>query len=62
MTSVGDPAAAERALDAEFAETVRRTGASLGALYLLAPGEQVLWLDVLCASGRDGRTVPCGRG
>ncbi|MGW7264994.1 SpoIIE family protein phosphatase [Streptomyces sp. NPDC054842] len=47
MTSVGDPAAAERALDAEFAETVRRTGASLGALYLLAPDEQVLWLDVL---------------
>ncbi|MFF8974211.1 SpoIIE family protein phosphatase [Streptomyces sp. NPDC014995] len=48
MTSTGDPATGTEALDAAFAETVRRTGASIGALYLLAPDEQVLCLDVLC--------------
>jgi serine phosphatase RsbU (regulator of sigma subunit)/PAS domain-containing protein len=35
-------------LDAVFAETVRRTGASIGALYLLSPKEQVLCLDAFC--------------
>ncbi|MFF4397263.1 SpoIIE family protein phosphatase [Streptomyces sp. NPDC001480] len=36
------------ALDAALAETVRRTGASIGALYLLAPDERLLCLDVVC--------------
>ncbi|MFG2555720.1 SpoIIE family protein phosphatase [Streptomyces sp. NPDC048581] len=48
MTSAGDPVADIAELDAVFAETVRRTGASIGALYLLAPDEQLLWLDVVC--------------
>ncbi|MDG9720265.1 SpoIIE family protein phosphatase [Streptomyces sp. DH24] len=50
MTSTGDPATGTDELDAAFAETVRRTGASIGALYLLAPDEQVLMLDVLCGA------------
>ncbi|MFE9623755.1 SpoIIE family protein phosphatase [Streptomyces sp. NPDC006527] len=33
-----------------FAETVRRTGASIGALYLISPDERVLCLDVLCGA------------
>ncbi|MFF4490622.1 SpoIIE family protein phosphatase [Streptomyces sp. NPDC001544] len=37
-------------LDAVFAETVRRTGASIGALYLLSPKEQVLCLDAFCGA------------
>ncbi|MFF5482127.1 SpoIIE family protein phosphatase [Streptomyces sp. NPDC012935] len=48
MTGTGDPAPDEGALDAAFAETVRRTGASIGALYLLAPDQRLLCLDVLC--------------
>ncbi|GAA3208614.1 SpoIIE family protein phosphatase [Streptomyces thermocoprophilus] len=35
------------ALDAAFAETVRRTGASIGALYLLAPDRSHLFLALL---------------
>lgn len=51
MTSAGDPAAADSGdLDAVFAETVRRTGASIGALYLLTPDEQLLRLDMLCGA------------
>ncbi|WAU83317.1 SpoIIE family protein phosphatase [Streptomyces sp. Qhu-G9] len=50
MTSTGDPATDADELDAAFAETVRRTGASIGALYLLAPDEPVLCLDVLCGA------------
>ncbi|MEU1042179.1 SpoIIE family protein phosphatase [Streptomyces sp. NPDC005907] len=53
MTGAGDPTAAERALDAEIAQTVRQTGASVGALYLLdplMPREQVLSLTVLCGA------------
>ncbi|WP_405622647.1 SpoIIE family protein phosphatase [Streptomyces sp. NBC_00076] len=50
MTSAGDPAAGSGELDAEFAETVRRTGASVGALYLLASDEQSLRLDALCGA------------
>ncbi|MFI7498433.1 SpoIIE family protein phosphatase [Streptomyces sp. NPDC049687] len=50
MTGAGDPAAADNELDTEFSETVRQTGASVGALYLLASDEQVLWLDVLCGA------------
>ncbi|WP_342748877.1 hypothetical protein [Streptomyces phaeoluteigriseus] len=47
MTDTGDPAVDGDGLDAAFAEIVRRTGASIGALYLLSPDEQVLCLDVL---------------
>jgi serine phosphatase RsbU (regulator of sigma subunit)/PAS domain-containing protein len=51
LTSAGDPAAADDGeLDAVFAETVRRTGASIGALYLLTPDEQLLRLDMLCGA------------
>ncbi|MFF1724335.1 hypothetical protein [Streptomyces sviceus] len=46
MTSAGDPATVGNGeLDAVFAETVRRTGASIGALYLLTPDERVLRRD-----------------
>ncbi|MEU0074956.1 SpoIIE family protein phosphatase [Streptomyces sp. NPDC006332] len=47
MTSEDGPATGSGELDAEFAETVRRTGASVGALYLLAPDQQSLSLDLL---------------
>ncbi|CAL9351833.1 hypothetical protein SUDANB176_00491 [Streptomyces sp. enrichment culture] len=47
MTGTDGPAAGAGALDAAFAEAVRRTGASIGALYLLAPDEPLLYLDVL---------------
>ncbi|WP_308114499.1 SpoIIE family protein phosphatase [Streptomyces sp. ISL-12] len=47
MTSTRGPAVGLDALDAAFTETVRRIGASLGALYLLAPREPLLRLDVL---------------
>ncbi|MFE4576314.1 SpoIIE family protein phosphatase [Streptomyces chartreusis] len=47
MTATGDPALDADALDAAFAETMRRTGASIGALYLLAPDGRLLCLDVL---------------
>ena len=51
MTSAGCPAAVDSGdLDALFAETVRRTGASIGALYLLTPDERLLRLDVLCGA------------
>ncbi|MFL5999433.1 MAG: SpoIIE family protein phosphatase [Streptomyces sp.] len=51
MTSAGDPAAVDNDdLDAVFAETVRRTGASIGALYLLTPDERLLRLEVLCGA------------
>ncbi|MFD3843866.1 SpoIIE family protein phosphatase [Streptomyces sp. NPDC058642] len=51
MTSAGRPAAVDSDdLDAVFAETVRRTGASIGALYLLTPDERLLRLDVLCGA------------
>ncbi|CAL9635619.1 SpoIIE family protein phosphatase [Streptomyces sp. enrichment culture] len=50
MTGAGDAAADTDALDAAFAETVRATGASIGALYLLAPGGDQLFLDVLCGA------------
>ncbi|MFF6982003.1 SpoIIE family protein phosphatase [Streptomyces sp. NPDC008343] len=48
MTGTGGPAPDDDALDAAFAETVRRTGASIGALYLLAPDQRLLCLDLLC--------------
>ncbi|MFD5857975.1 SpoIIE family protein phosphatase [Streptomyces chartreusis] len=47
MTATGDPALDADALDAAFAETMRRTGASIGALYLLAPDGNLLRLDAL---------------
>ncbi|QTE02417.1 SpoIIE family protein phosphatase [Streptomyces cyanogenus] len=51
MTSTGDPATDTAELDAVFAETVRRTGATIGALYLLAPDERMLRLEALCGVG-----------
>ncbi|MGW3097347.1 SpoIIE family protein phosphatase [Streptomyces sp. NPDC001102] len=52
MTGLGDPRAEAdtSALDAVFAETVRRTGASIGALYLLAQDGRLLRLDALCGA------------
>ncbi|MEU3252341.1 SpoIIE family protein phosphatase [Streptomyces sp. NPDC006997] len=47
MTSTGDATPARDALDAAFAETVRRTGASIGVLYLLDADQQLLRLEVL---------------
>ncbi|MFD0319032.1 SpoIIE family protein phosphatase [Streptomyces flavalbus] len=37
-------------MDAAFAETVRRTGASIGVLYLLDADRQLLRLEVLCGA------------
>ncbi|GGW10508.1 hypothetical protein GCM10010501_05690 [Streptomyces libani subsp. rufus] len=53
MTSTGGPATGSAELDAVFAETVRRTGASIGALYLLAPDGRLLHLDALCGAGAE---------
>ncbi|WP_460072655.1 SpoIIE family protein phosphatase [Streptomyces sp. YKOK-I1] len=50
MTARADPGADTDALDATFAETVRRTGASIGALYLLAPEEPLLNLEAVCGA------------
>ncbi|MFE6335942.1 SpoIIE family protein phosphatase [Streptomyces sp. NPDC057798] len=50
MTGEADAVPDTEALDAAFAQTVRGTGASIGALYLLAPEEQLLCLDVLCGA------------
>ncbi|MGW2615776.1 SpoIIE family protein phosphatase [Streptomyces sp. NPDC001500] len=50
MTSAADPAVGDGELDAEFAETVRRTGASIGALFLLEPGGRLLRLGLLCGA------------
>jgi serine phosphatase RsbU (regulator of sigma subunit)/PAS domain-containing protein len=47
VTGAGGPAADVAELDAAFAETVRRTGASIGAMYLLAPDDQTLCLHLL---------------
>ncbi|MGW7431623.1 SpoIIE family protein phosphatase [Streptomyces sp. NPDC054861] len=49
--AAANPAAA--ALDEALAETTRRTGASIGAVYLLAPDEQVLCLETLCGAPVD---------
>ncbi|MFE6286562.1 SpoIIE family protein phosphatase [Streptomyces sp. NPDC057877] len=53
MTSTGDATAARGDLDAAFAETVRRTGASIAALYLLDPDQQLLYLEVLCGASAE---------
>ncbi|MCQ9133819.1 SpoIIE family protein phosphatase [Streptomyces hilarionis] len=50
MTSAADPAVGDGELDAEFAETVRRTGASIGALFLLEPDGRLLRLGLLCGA------------
>lgn len=50
MTSAAGPAVGDGELDAEFAETVRRTGASIGALFLLEPGGRLLRLGLLCGA------------
>ncbi|MFF5187533.1 SpoIIE family protein phosphatase [Streptomyces sp. NPDC000345] len=48
--ATGGAAAHVEELDAVFAETVRRTGASVGALYLVSPDRQVLCLEALCGA------------
>lgn len=50
MTSVDEGATDGDVLDAAFAETVRRTGAAIGALYLLTPDERQLSLHLLCGA------------
>ncbi|MFY1679801.1 MULTISPECIES: SpoIIE family protein phosphatase [unclassified Streptomyces] len=47
MTGTGGPAGGTEELDAAFTDTVRRTGASVGGLYLLAPEERTLRLTLL---------------
>ncbi|MFF9086657.1 SpoIIE family protein phosphatase [Streptomyces sp. NPDC014991] len=53
MTSSGGGDTDAEARDAAFAETVRRAGASIGALYLLTPDGQQLSLDVLYGAPAD---------
>ncbi|AYN38886.1 phosphatase [Streptomyces dangxiongensis] len=53
MTSAGGQATDAEARDAAFAETVRRAGATIGALYLLTPDGQQLCLDVLYGAPAD---------
>ena len=48
MTRPYDPAADGDVLGAALVETVRRTGAGVGALFLLSPEGQVLCLDMVC--------------
>ncbi|MFF3286983.1 SpoIIE family protein phosphatase [Streptomyces sp. NPDC003023] len=50
MAGTAGPTSAADGLDAAVAEVVRRTGASIGALYLLEPDDQVLRLKVLCGA------------
>ncbi|MFJ8108194.1 SpoIIE family protein phosphatase [Streptomyces sp. NPDC096132] len=52
-SGTGGPGTDIEELDAAFAETVRRTGASIGALYLVSPDEQVLCLELLCGAPAD---------
>ncbi|MEV8565261.1 SpoIIE family protein phosphatase [Streptomyces sp. NPDC051322] len=47
MTSASDPAVHAGGVDGALVETVRRTGASIGALFLLDPAENVLRIEVL---------------
>ncbi|MFF3941786.1 SpoIIE family protein phosphatase [Streptomyces phaeofaciens] len=53
MTSTGDPVGDDHPLDAALADAVRRTGASVGALYLLAPDARLLRLSVLCGASAE---------
>ncbi|MEW2630625.1 SpoIIE family protein phosphatase [Streptomyces sp. NPDC048389] len=48
MTRPGGPATDADALGAALVDTVRRTGAGVGALFLLTPDERILCLDVMC--------------
>ncbi|MFI9151543.1 SpoIIE family protein phosphatase [Streptomyces sp. NPDC053367] len=50
MAGAGGTAAYADALDAALAETVRATGASVGALFLLTPDGRELFLDALCGA------------
>ncbi|MFE7808654.1 SpoIIE family protein phosphatase [Streptomyces sp. NPDC057430] len=50
VTSTVGPARGAGAVDAALTETVRRTGASVGGVYLLGPDLQVLCLDALCGA------------
>ncbi|MBQ1089396.1 SpoIIE family protein phosphatase [Streptomyces sp. B93] len=49
----GEVTLGPEALDPEFAETVRRTGASIGALYLLESDERLLRLEVLSGASAE---------
>ncbi|MGW2205756.1 SpoIIE family protein phosphatase [Streptomyces sp. NPDC001774] len=50
VTSTVGPARGAGAVDTALTETVRRTGASVGGVYLLGPDPQVLCLDALCGA------------
>ncbi|MFJ4465890.1 SpoIIE family protein phosphatase [Streptomyces sp. NPDC089424] len=50
MAGRRDAADGVKELDTAFAEAVRGTGASVGALFLLAADEQVLCLEALCGA------------
>ncbi|MET9651045.1 SpoIIE family protein phosphatase [Streptomyces sp. NPDC006460] len=50
MTRTTGPAGADHEVGASLVETVRRAGASVGALYLLSPDEPVLCLSLLCGA------------
>ncbi|MFD5232890.1 SpoIIE family protein phosphatase [Streptomyces qaidamensis] len=47
MVSAGDPSVADDPVEAAFADSVRRTGASLGALFLLEADRRLLRLQLL---------------
>ncbi|WP_329124359.1 SpoIIE family protein phosphatase [Streptomyces sp. NBC_01353] len=53
MTSTVGPARGVTGVDAALTETVRRTGAAIGAVYLLAPDALVLRLEVLCGASAE---------
>ncbi|MCX4741341.1 SpoIIE family protein phosphatase [Streptomyces antibioticus] len=53
MTSADDPGPRDAPPDAALADTVRGTGASVGALYLLTPDERVLRLSLLCGASAE---------
>lgn len=50
MTSTVGPTRGTEGVDAALTKTVRRTGAAIGAVYLLAPDAQVLCLEALCGA------------
>ncbi|MFF9328085.1 SpoIIE family protein phosphatase [Streptomyces sp. NPDC014776] len=56
MTGARDPSAADDPVDLAFAETVRRTGASIGALFVLHRSGRLLRLRLLCGAPADFAT------
>ncbi|WP_254705640.1 SpoIIE family protein phosphatase [Streptomyces vilmorinianum] len=53
MTSTVGQARGAEGVDAALTETIRRTSASIGAVYLLEPDAQVLRLEALCGAPAD---------